>query len=44
MNPKTLKGQRKIRMTSKKIKIRGNKVAEKKIDASCNDPGCGCGN
>ncbi|MEC7756666.1 MAG: hypothetical protein VYB00_04535 [Candidatus Thermoplasmatota archaeon] len=42
MNPKTLKGQRKIRTTSKKI--RGKKVAEKKIDASCNDPGCGCGN
>tara|TARA_B100002052_G_C15331138_1_gene354154 strand:- start:168 stop:314 length:147 start_codon:yes stop_codon:yes gene_type:complete len=30
MNPKTLKGQRKIRMTSKKIKIRGKKVAEKR--------------
>lgn len=42
MNSKTLKGQRKIRITPKKI--RRKKVAEKKIDASCNDPGCGCGN
>ena len=43
MNPKTLKGQRKIRMTSKKIKIRGNKVAEKKIDAPLTTQDAGVG-
>jgi len=45
MNPRTQKGQRKIRMSVKKM--RGKKKKEKveeRVQPSCDDPGCGCGN
>ena len=44
MDPRTAKGQRKIRIPSKLMNRKKKEVVIETPEPSCQDTGCGCGN
>tara|TARA_B100000767_G_C19510242_1_gene428061 strand:+ start:402 stop:536 length:135 start_codon:yes stop_codon:yes gene_type:complete len=44
MNPRTAKGQRKVRIPKKLMNWKKKEVVTETPQPSCQDTGCGCGN
>ncbi|MCH1591830.1 MAG: hypothetical protein L7R66_02435 [Candidatus Thalassarchaeaceae archaeon] len=46
MNPRTIKGQRKVNIPPGKMRVKKKERAriQKDVPPSCDEPGCGCGN